>query len=75
MVRVADEERHLAQADRHLAEAEERTARQEQRIGRMAAAQHDTSEAENLLELLHQSLALLRAVTGHEARSLAVAIP
>ncbi len=37
MVRVADEQRHLAQADCHI------------------------TEAENLLEMLHQSLALVHA--------------
>jgi hypothetical protein len=61
MVRVADEQRHLAQADCHIAEAEDRIARQEQLIGRLAAAGLDTSEAENLLEMLHQSLALVHA--------------
>lgn len=61
MADIADEERHLAEANRHIAEAEERVGRQEQLVSRLAAAGHDTAEAEGLLKLLHQGLDLVRA--------------
>lgn len=54
---MPNEQEHLALADQHIREAEERIARQEMLISAMAAAGHDTHDAETLLRTFYEVLA------------------
>lgn len=64
------EQRHLREADRHIAEAEQWIAGQAARVERLAAAGHETAEAENLLLVLTAALATMRAHRAQIVREL-----
>jgi hypothetical protein len=57
----ATDERHLTKADRQIAEAEQRRVRQLELLKRLAAAGHDTTEAERLLDNITDLLVTARA--------------
>ena len=64
------EEEHLALANRHIAKAAERIVRQLALIERMAAAGHDTSQAERLLQEMERALELMYAHRAQIMREL-----
>ena len=52
-------ESHLIQAERHVTEGEQRVANQKALIEQLAADGHDTTEANNLLGMLQETLTLM----------------
>ena len=55
-----EDESHLAQAIRHVAEGEQRVANQRALIARLAADDHNTTQAQDLLQTLLQTLHEMR---------------
>jgi Fe2+ or Zn2+ uptake regulation protein len=55
------EQADLGRADEHIAQAEERINQQRMRIAELARDGHDTTTAEELLRVLDESLATMKA--------------
>ena len=55
---LATEKAHLAQAERDIAQGEQRITRQMLLIDRMRRGGHDVSEAEKLLQMLRDTMAV-----------------
>jgi Fe2+ or Zn2+ uptake regulation protein len=59
--RQVQEQADLDRADAHIAQAEERVAQQRMRIVELARDGHNTKTAEELLRVLKESLATMKA--------------